>query len=79
MRGSCLPHAQFLLQCLKFSLRYAMGNMFGMFLFAFWVFKALECEVVNFFKLKSACIPIRPFKYLGANFTYITCAMHVCA
>ena len=43
-----------------------MGNMFGMFLFAFWVMSALKCEAVNFVKFESADIPIRPFKYLDA-------------
>ena len=41
-----------------------MGNMFGMFSFAFWVFGALKCEAVNFLKFELAGIPIRPFKYL---------------
>ena len=61
---SVFPHAQFSLQYLKFSLRYAMGNMFGMFSFAFWVIMALKCEVVNSVKFKLAVIPIRPFEYL---------------
>ena len=66
MRGSHLPHAQFSLQYLKFSLRYTMRNMFGMFSFAFWVIRTLECEAVNFFKFKSAGVPIRLFEYLSA-------------
>ena len=41
-----------------------MGNMSGMFSFAFWVLRALKCEVVNFAKFESAGIPIRPFEYL---------------
>ena len=41
-----------------------MGNMFDMFSFAFWVFRALKCEAVNFPKFESAGIPIRPFEYL---------------
>ena len=41
-----------------------MGNMFGMFLFAFWVIRALKCEAVNFVKFESAGVPIRPFEYL---------------
>ena len=40
--------------------------MFGMLLFAFWVIRALKCEVVNFVKFKSAGVPVRPFKYLDA-------------
>ena len=64
MRGSCLPHAQFSLQYLKFSLRYTMGNMFGMFSFEFWVIRTLKCEAVNFIKFKSAGIPIRLFEYI---------------
>ena len=43
-----------------------MGNMSGMFLFAFWVIRALKCEVVIFPKFKSAGVPIRPFEYLDA-------------
>ena len=43
-----------------------MGNMSGMFSFAFWVIKALKCEVVNFVKFESAGIPVRPFEYLDA-------------
>ena len=41
-----------------------MGNMFGMFSFAFWVIRALKCEVVNFPKFESAGIHIRLFEYL---------------
>ena len=41
-----------------------MGNMFGMFSFAFWVIRALKCVVVHFPKFELAGIPIRPFKYL---------------
>ena len=36
-----------------------------MFLFAFWVIRALKCEVVNFLKFELAGIPIRPFEYLS--------------
>ena len=43
-----------------------MGNMFGMFSFAFWVIRIFKCEVVNFLKFESAGIPIRPFEYLDA-------------
>ena len=63
--GSHLPHAQFSLQYLKFSLKYTIGNMFGMFSFAFWVIRALKCETVNFLKFKSAGIPVRLFEYLS--------------
>ena len=78
--GSCLPHAHFSLQYLKFSLRYTMGNMFGMLLFAFWVTRTLKCEVVNFLKFKLADIPIRLFKYLSALILIIACVpcMHIC-
>ena len=41
-----------------------MGNMFGMFSFAFWVIRILICETVNFLKFESAGIPIRPFEYI---------------
>ena len=39
-----------------------MGNMFGMFSFAFWVIRTLKYEAVNFLKFKLAGIPIRPFE-----------------
>ena len=57
-----------------------MGNMFGMFSFAFWVIRALKCEVVNFLKCKSAGVPIRPFEYLGVPILIIACVpcMHAC-
>ena len=79
-RGSCLPHAKFSLKYLKFSLRYTMGNMFGMFSFAFWVIRTLKCEAVNFLKFESAGIPIRLFKYLDAPILIIahTPCMHTC-
>ena len=79
MRGSCLPHAVFSLQYLKFSLRYAMGNMSDMFLFASWVFGTQKCEVVNFPKFKLACMNTRPLRYLGMSFLFRACApcMHV--
>ena len=66
MRGSRLPHDQFSLQYLKFSLRYTMGNMSGMFSFAFWVIRALKCEEDIFPKFQSAGVPVRPFGYLNA-------------
>ena len=80
MRGSHLPHAKFSLQYLKFSLRSTMRNMFGMFLFAFWVISTQKCEVVNFLKYGLAGIPIRPFKYLSAPILIIapTPCMHAC-
>ena len=40
-----------------------MGNMSGMFSFAFWVIRALTCEAVNFPKFELAGIPIIPFEY----------------
>ena len=64
MRGSRLPHAQFSLQYLKFSLRYTMRNMSGMFSFAFWVIRTLKCEAVIFPKFESAGVTVRPFEYL---------------
>ena len=76
--GSHLPHAQFSLKYLKFSLRYTNGNMFGMFSFAFWVIMALKCEVVNFVKFKSAGIPVRPFKYLDTPILIIACVPCTC-
>ena len=50
-----------------------MGNMFGMLLFAFWVFRALKCEAVNFLKFESAGIPDRPIEYLDAPILIIAC------
>ena len=67
-------HAQFSLQYLKFSLRYTMGNMFGMFSFAFWVIRTLKCELVNFLKFELAGVPARPFKYLSMPILIIACA-----
>ena len=78
MRGSHLPHAQFSLQYLKFSLRYAMGNMFGMFSFAFWVIRTLICEAVNFLKFESAGIPVRLVEYLDMLILIIACAPCTC-
>ena len=43
-----------------------MGNMSGMFLFAFWVIRYLKCEAVIFPKFQSAGMPARPFEYLDA-------------
>ena len=40
--------------------------MFGMFSFAFWVIRTLQCQAVNFLMVKLAGIPIRPFEYLSA-------------
>ena len=74
MRGSRLPHAQFSLQYLKFSLRYTMGNMSGMFSFAFWVIRALKCGVVIFPKFELAGIPVRLFEYLDMPILIIACA-----
>ena len=56
-----------------------MGNMFGMFLFAFWVIRALKCEVVNFPKFESAGVPIRPLEYLDVPILIIACAPCMCA
>ena len=43
-----------------------MGNMSGMFSFAFWVIRTLKCVAVIFLKFESAGVPVRPFKYLHA-------------
>ena len=40
--------------------------MFGMFSFAFWVIRALKCEVVNLPNFESAGIPVRLFEYLDS-------------
>ena len=79
MRGSCLRHAQFSLQYLKFSLRYTMRNMFGMFMFTFWVITTWKCEMVNFPKFELAGMTIRPFKYLGAPILLRPCVPCMCA
>ena len=56
-----------------------MGNMFGMFSFAFWVIWALKCEVVNFPKSELAGIPVRPFEYLDVPILIIACVPCTCA
>ena len=55
-----------------------MGNMFGMFSFAFWVITALNCEAVNFINFESAGVPVRPFKYLNAPILIIAHAPCPC-
>ena len=79
MRGSHLPHAKFSLQYLKFSLTYTMGNMSGMFSFAFWVMRTLKCEAVIFPKFELAGIPTRPFEYLDTPILIIACVPCSCA
>ena len=64
MRGSHLPHPKFSLQSGMFSLSYAMRIMFGMFLFAFWVFSTLKHEPVIFSKFRSAYMYASPLDYL---------------
>ena len=57
-----------------------MGNMFDMFLFAFWVIRALKCEAVHFLKFELAGIPVRPFEYLSTPIliiVHVPC-MHTC-
>ena len=49
-----------------------MGNMSGMFSFAFWVIRTLKCEVVIFPKIKSAGVHVRLFEYLDAPILIIT-------
>ena len=78
MRGSRLPHAQFSLQYLKFSLKYTMGNMFCMFSSVFWGIRTLKCEAVYFLKFNSAGIPVRPFEYLGTLILITACAPCTC-
>ena len=57
-----------------------MGNMFGMFSFAFWVIRALKCEAVNFLGFELAGIPVRSFKFLSTPILIIACVpcMHAC-
>ena len=45
-----------------------------MFLFAFWVIRALKCEAVNFIRFESAGVPVRPFEYLDTPIIIIACA-----
>ena len=56
-----------------------MGNMFGMFSFAFWVFSALKHEGVNFIKFELAGVPVRPFEYLDVPILIIACMSCICA
>ena len=81
MRGSCLQPPKFSLQLGQFSLSYAMRNLFGMFLFAFWVIlRPQHVEVVIFPKfwlhaslLKDIDMP----KLLGAHALWMhTCVTH---
>ena len=72
-KGSHLPHAKFSFQYLKFSLRYTMMNMFGMFSIVFWPISTLKCDVVNFLKFKSGGIPLRPLEYLGTPISLRAC------
>ena len=73
MRGSCLPHAKFSLQLLKFLLRYSMRIMFGM-LFAFWVFSTQKCETFIFAKFGLTFMHVSPLNYLDTQF----CREHMC-
>ena len=66
MRGSLLPQAKFSLQLVKFSLRYAMRIMFGLFPFVLWVCGTQKCEAAIFTKFGSACRHARPLDYLDA-------------
>ena len=52
--------------------------MFGMFLFAIWVIRALKCEAVHFPNFKSPGVPVRPFKYLDAPISIIAHALCTC-
>ena len=59
-----------------------MGNISGMFSFAFWVIRTLKCEAVNFFKFQSVGVPARLFKYLVAHAEhdvtrFASCVNHV--
>ena len=55
-----------------------MGNMFGMFLFAFWVFSTQKCESVKFPKSESACVPARLLQYLSVPILLIACVPCAC-
>ena len=66
MRGSCVLHAQFSLQSVNFSLRYAMGIMVGVFWCAFWLFSTGKYVVLIFAEFRSTCVHARPLNYLYA-------------
>ena len=51
-----------------------MGNMSGMFSFAFWVIRTLKCVAVIFPKFELAGVPVRPFEYLDMPILIIVCA-----
>ena len=57
-----------------------MGNMSGMFSFAFWVIRAFKCVTVNFVKFESVGIPVSLFEYLNAPILIVACApcSHAC-
>ena len=55
-----------------------MRIMFGMFLFAFWVFSTLECEVVIFTKFRLACVHVRALKYLDVLVLHRACVLCMC-
>ena len=55
-----------------------MGNMSGIFSFAFWVIRALKSEVVNFPKFESAGILVRPFEYIDVPILVIAHAPCTC-
>ena len=48
--------------------------MFGMFSFAFCVFRALKCEVDDFLKFKLDGMPIRLFECFSVPILIIACA-----
>ena len=55
-----------------------MGIMFGMFLFAFWVFSTQNCEAVIFTQFKLACMHARPLEYLDMLFLHRACVPCTC-
>ena len=55
-----------------------MGNMSGMFSFAFWVIMALKCEAVRFIKFESAGVHQSIQIHICAHFNYSMCTMHMC-
>ena len=79
MRGSHLPLPKFSLQSVKFSLRYAMRIMFGMFPCAVFVFSTRKCEADIFVKVWLAYMHSRPLDYLGTNLhrAHVLC-IHAC-
>ena len=79
-KGLSFTPCQILIAIHEVLVRYAMGLMFGMFLFAFQVFSTPKCEDVIFSKFELVCVHARPLRYLDMLIFYRACApcMHAC-